>query len=350
LPAFSMLEDEGLPSSVLLRGAAITAILFVAIVAGMGRAALPTLVIGSQHPRPTMLGLDRDSMTAADATTAVSVAEPAVDPLLSVAKDYFSIILVLRAIDHDGDLILSPSEIASAPARLAALDKDGDGCLSPAECGQSFGSAAATISVEQLTKSVMAFDRNGDGKIDAAELPERMRGMLLRADANHDGVLTADEVGAYAQSLPVRTDTSLDPAFVRNAGLAFMNGTPVLAALDTDHDGRISTAEMLAAPTTLRTLDINHDGSLEIRELLPDALTNQVNRIFSLDTDFDGKISQLEQQTPRGLHYRELLRRADRNGDGVVTRQELSAELQRIIIANGDGFVSWEKALRLKLD
>jgi len=44
---------------------------------------------------------------------------------------------------------------------------------------------------------------------------------------------------------------------------------PLLAALDADHDGEISAAEMQNAPAALKTLDRNHDGKLTPDEILP---------------------------------------------------------------------------------
>jgi Ca2+-binding EF-hand superfamily protein len=49
----------------------------------------------------------------------------------------------------------------------------------------------------------------------------------------------------------------------------FMRFHPVLAALDADHDGVISVAEIANAPAALVTLDQNRDGLLTAEELLP---------------------------------------------------------------------------------
>ena len=66
-----------------------------------------------------------------------------------------------------------------------------------------------------------------------------------------------------------------------------------------------------------------------------------------LDTDFDGRITRGE-QLARPL-YRDILAAADKNGDGIVTRDEVAEELRRRMDANGDGFVSWEEALKYNI-
>jgi Ca2+-binding EF-hand superfamily protein len=59
---------------------------------------------------------------------------------------------------------------------------------------------------DDLVKTLMTFDRNGDGKLDRSELPERMQGIFDRADTNKDGFLTPEEIKtlARAQALPNR--------------------------------------------------------------------------------------------------------------------------------------------------
>jgi Ca2+-binding EF-hand superfamily protein len=67
------------------------------------------------------------------------------------------------------------------------------------------GRARGDVS-DELVKTLMSYDRNGDGKLDRSEVPERMQGLFDRADSNRDGFLTPEEIRTLAKSeaLPVR--------------------------------------------------------------------------------------------------------------------------------------------------
>ncbi len=103
--------------------------------------------------------------------------------------------------------------------------------------------------------------------------------LVLRAlDVNHDFVISAREIANARSILPTLDldhDGSLD---AKECGVDlsgpypvpdFMHFHPVLAALDTNHDGLISAAEIANAPRSLETLDRNHDGEVSAREVLP---------------------------------------------------------------------------------
>ena len=47
------------------------------------------------------------------------------------------------------------------------------------------------------TNSLMAYDRNRDGRIVGGELPARMQAILQYADANRDGAVDRNEALAY---------------------------------------------------------------------------------------------------------------------------------------------------------
>lgn len=123
----------------------------------------------------------------------------------------------------------------------------------------------------------------------------------------------------------------------------------LLATLDTDGDGVLSTKEMKEASASLLTLDTNRDGRLTSAELVPES-ARQRNRSFAgppsglgrpgggrpnpaemlarMDADKDGKVSKSEVPAP-------MLQRWDRmdtNGDGFIDKQELkelAARFQR---------------------
>lgn len=51
---------------------------------------------------------------------------------------------------------------------------------------------------QEMVEMLMAFDKNGDGKLDRSELPERMQGLVDRGDTDHDGFLTTEEIRKLA--------------------------------------------------------------------------------------------------------------------------------------------------------
>jgi hypothetical protein len=104
---------------------------------------------------------------------------------------------------------------------------------------------------------------------------------LLRAlDANHDGVLSAAEIAnapAVLRTLDRDADGSLsleECGLLPNpARLYFMRVHPILEALDLDGDDSISPQEIELAAKSLRALDSNHDGILTGEEVFPNGLS-----------------------------------------------------------------------------
>ena len=105
-------------------------------------------------------------------------------------------------------------------------------------------------------------------------MPERLQGLFDRADADKDNTLTADELKKSATSM---TNPSADGRGEGREGEGRrgrgpggpMGRDPLVAALDADHDGSISAAEMSAATSVLRSLDANGDGQLTPDEIRP---------------------------------------------------------------------------------
>jgi Ca2+-binding EF-hand superfamily protein len=141
----------------------------------------------------------------------------------------------------------------------------------------------------------------------------------------------------------------------------------VLAALDADHDGIISAAEIANSPAALRSLDRNHDGKLSPEECgqgvadspaespqVEGKLDLQFQKrarlefmrfnpvLAALDADHDGESSTSEIQNAAAA-----LKRLDKNGDGKLTQEEVlpgpvanAVSFVMRLDANGDGKIS----------
>src|SRR5258705_195860 len=81
------------------------------------------------HPAHFRQQFGDDMLETLDSATGISTR------LFPIASFYFKAIRVLKVLDADGDLIISPWEMMTAPAALRKLDRDGDGKLSAEECG-----------------------------------------------------------------------------------------------------------------------------------------------------------------------------------------------------------------------
>lgn len=223
--------------------------------------------------------------------------------------------LVLQALDTDSDGQLSAAEIEAASASLAKLDRNHDGQITGDEYSAKLQDQTATT---DLLTRLMAMDKNGDGVLTADELPERMRAMFDRGDGNHDGKLTADEIKAMSTA---QADPQGRPVGRGNAS-GVLRMDPVMDALDVDHDGILSAAEIASAPGALKTLDKDADGTLSTAEL------------------------RMRQQTPaqRAAH---LFDEWDTNKDDGLIKTELPDRMQaqfEAIDTNHDGKIDMEEA------
>ena len=267
-------------------------------------------------------------------------------PVWGQPAGYIRSLALLAALDADRDGTISAAEIANSPAALRALDKDHDGSLSFMECGLGRASEELTKQLDDTVKSLMVFDKNGDGKLQKEEVPERMQGVFERGDADHDGVLTLSEIRTLVEAdyRKKNANTEQDPDWILRSAMISMRLVPVLAVLDANHDGKISAGEMDAAPAALAKLDVNHNGKLTDDEVRPDAVTGLLARAFvAFDTNGDFRISMEEAKAPAAESMRPVILAADENKDGFVTIEELRAEITRRADLNHDGVVTREE-------
>ena len=105
---------------------------------------------------------------------------------------------------------------------------------------------------------------------------------------------------------------------------SFIRSFPLLAAIDTDHDGVISAAEIAAAPESLRALDRDEDGKLSPEECAGEgergpSTGDMVKTLMAFDKNGDGKLQR--EELPERM--RGLFDRGDLDHDGVLSLDEI---------------------------
>ena len=152
-------------------------------------------------------------------------------------------------------------------------------------------------------------DRDGDGKVNLAELTQSREAWLSKVDANKDGVATREEIEASF-------------AAARKERLAQM-----FSERDANKDGRLARDESHMPSAWFERADANKDGTLTSSEL-SDARKQQPGRgrhgggekgkHARFDANGDGKVDRTELQSAAAREFGRL----DRNGDGSLTSDE----------------------------
>lgn len=132
-------------------------------------------------------------------------------------------------------------------------------------------------------------DRNGDGRLNADEMPERLKDQLDRFDVNKDGLIDGAEFRGYMSSrMDRREEGEKTPA------------NPVVILVEEDLDRR---------PTVFRA----------------GKLPKELPKWFGeLDTDGDGQIALFEWRASKSL---DEFVEYDRNEDGLITPEEVLRKL-----------------------
>jgi Ca2+-binding EF-hand superfamily protein len=128
-------------------------------------------------------------------------------------------------------------------------------------------------------------DKDGDGKITAAEHADGVKTMFSKMDANKDGQVTAAEMDAMHDTMKdkghatARADggpneqkmadkKAYDDTGTGKSMPKMMSSEQKIAKMDTNNDGKLSAAEHAAgAKQMFSKMDTDRDGSLTAQEM-----------------------------------------------------------------------------------
>ncbi|HEX4335506.1 MAG TPA: hypothetical protein VH062_06300 [Polyangiaceae bacterium] len=213
--------------------------------------------------------------------------------------------------------------LISGLASLALTACSGEGGdPSPADIPQGTASAPLEAAPQGMTsgtqhdpsKMIQHFDKNGDGKLEVSELPEKMQGFLGKADSDKDGTLSVAELNAAHDAFKAKFaghdfGKSMDPA-------------AVLKRLDANGDGKLETAEIPPHfQKFMSKADTDGDGALTLAEMTAARETFMKARFTSADKNGDGALTASEVGDRKWAH----ISVADADNNGSITLPEIEA-------------------------
>jgi Ca2+-binding EF-hand superfamily protein len=196
---------------------------------------------------------------------------------------------IFQRMDSNNDGRISAQEhAAGVQAMFVRMDANKDGAITADEMAAGHGWMGGGHDGDDhgmhggMHAWMSRMDANHDGEITAAEHAAAASAMFARMDANHDGKITAAEMQVgHGQAMGGHDMAGMAMGADATGGMAGMHmdgdmgDMPMrarlhahLQAMDANHDGRITSAELAAgAQAMFARLDANHDGYLTHAEM-----------------------------------------------------------------------------------
>ncbi len=264
---------------------------------------------------------------------------------------------MLKQLDTDGDGAISQAEAGERWERMARLDSNGDKVVSKEEFaamagrpGGPQGPGAPGGGPRGGAQFFETADKNSDGKLTQDEVPEQAWARMAEADKDGDKAVTKEELAAH---------------FRERAGGARPGGPEggrpdggrLFEMADKNQDGKLTSEELGERWERMSQLDKNSDGAIS-RDELPQMGPGrggpggpggsggrpgggpggegggQSTAIFDrYDKDGDQKLSKEEVSEEMWAR----LAKADKNADGLVSKEELGSVFSEERRGGGEG-------------
>lgn len=215
--------------------------------------------------------------------------------------------------------LLSKRFAAPALGALSLVALVSPSCAGP-QALQSVAPTDASPASGGLASLVDFLDRNDDGKVEAYEGAEAMLLLTGNADDDGDGALILDELSGFLIARTQEQREEIESTFAEldtdGNGILVEEEVPdelfaIVMGADSDGSGSVNLGELLAK-------DMFSDPIAEFEQELVDFLA-------SVDPDGDGAFSLDDLPSSERMDFAEDFQDLDRNGDMVVTREELFA-------------------------
>lgn len=227
----------------------------------------------------------------------------------------------LSRFDPNRDGKITRAEWTGTELAFVELDLDGNGVIDKKDRQEAAGEVPASPpelpepkgdlpSLEDLMKR---YDKDGNAVLSPREIPDKwLRAAVPAIDGDGDGSLSETELRL-----------ALDTLRRRRAAREEAKARPVpyevpFDAWDADDDEKVRQAEWQGPLTLFAMIDVDRDAAVSREELLRyQKRVRGQDFLERFDLDGDGKVSLAEFGGPTGA-----FRRADRNGDGAVSRAD----------------------------